>query len=76
MFIRHSQPISIRDNNSPCPPIGFQNWSGTAAEIMRTAERSEKGFMVWSFWEHDLKKGTVERTVLRLQPRISKLLRQ
>jgi DNA mismatch endonuclease (patch repair protein) len=34
------------------------------------------GFMVWSFWEHDLKKGTLERTALRLQRRLSKLLHQ
>lgn len=32
------------------------------------------GFSVWSFWEHDLKKGTLERTALRLQRRFSKLV--
>lgn len=32
------------------------------------------GFTVWSFWEHALKKGTVERTALRLQRRLSKLV--
>lgn len=32
------------------------------------------GFTVWSFWEHALKKNTVERTALRLQRRLSKLL--
>lgn len=32
------------------------------------------GFAVWSFWEHDLKNSTVERTTLRLQRRLSKLI--
>lgn len=32
------------------------------------------GFSVWSFWEHDLKKSTVEKTALRLQRRLSKLV--
>jgi DNA mismatch endonuclease (patch repair protein) len=32
------------------------------------------GFTVWSFWEHDLKKRTVERTALRLQRRLCKLV--
>ena len=32
------------------------------------------GFAVWSFWEHDLKGNTVERTSLRLQCRLNKLV--
>jgi DNA mismatch endonuclease, patch repair protein len=32
------------------------------------------GFTVWNFWEHDLKKSTVERTALGLQRKLSKLL--
>jgi DNA mismatch endonuclease (patch repair protein) len=34
------------------------------------------GFTVWTFWEHDLKKSTVERTAHRLRSRLSKLVLQ
>jgi len=42
-------------------------------EINRKTLR-KMGFTVWSVWEHDLKKNTVERTALRLQRRLTKLL--
>jgi DNA mismatch endonuclease (patch repair protein) len=32
------------------------------------------GFTVWSLWEHDLKKGNLERTILGLQRRLGKLV--
>ena len=32
------------------------------------------GFIVWSFWEHDLKKSNLERTILGLHRRLSKLV--
>lgn len=42
-------------------------------KISRKALR-KMGFTVWSIWEHDLKKSTVERTALRLRRRLSKLV--
>lgn len=42
-------------------------------EMNRTALR-RMGFAVWSFWEHELKKNTLERTALRLQRRLVKLI--
>ena len=34
----------------------------------------EMGLTVWSFWEHDLNKNSVERTVRRLRRKLSKVL--
>lgn len=41
--------------------------------VSRTALR-KMGFTVWSFWEHDLKKNTSERTTGVLQRRIAKVI--
>lgn len=46
----------------------------TQRDKMNRKALREMGFTVWSFWEHDLKKSTVERTAIRLQRRLSKLV--